>query len=325
MLEHVLLGLADAERETGTGWHLCALSRVPGRNRRDRGRFSDQDGAMSTKPLQLAALAALSLCGAGCATPRSDRSADTTLPVAIDLESTDLEGVAHGFPVLRNLEGERLADGEFTQSLEGDRLHVKIRYVFSPSRSVEERSVIRQEPTLVQELWSWVEMRDGEVYRKFEVDFLSGTATAEKREKNKLRRWSTHVDVEPGRAFAGASWALAIKGLRERLLHGETIELQTVGFTPKPKAATVEISHVGVDQLPMSGRTLVGDRFLIHPKIPWIVRLFVHVPDSQIWLANPPPAAFLRFEGPLAEPGDSLVRVDLLPGDPSGVASPANP
>jgi hypothetical protein len=224
---------------------------------------------------------------------------------------------------MRDRAGARLADGEFTQWLEGDRLHLRIRYVFAPDRWVEESSVIRQEPQLVQESWSWTEVRGGKLHRKFDVDFLAGTATAEKSHGDEMRRWSERVDVEPGRAFAGAGWALAIRGLRERLLQGEVIELQTVGFTPAPKAAKVEISYGGLDQVPMSGRTLAGDRFEIHPLIPWIAKPFVDVPDSRVWLTHPPPAAFLRFEGPFAEPDDAIIRVDLLPGEPSQAASPA--
>jgi hypothetical protein len=278
---------------------------------------------MSTRFVRLAGLVLLPLSAAGCAAPRNDEVAIPPFPADIDPETSGLEGVARGFPALRTLAGKTLADGEFTQSLDGDRLHVKIRYDFSPTHWVEERSVIRQEPTLGQERWSWVEMREGRVERRFEVDFLSGNATAEKREKGELHRWAEHLDVEPGRSFAGVAWALAIRGVRTRLLAGEKIEFQTVGFTPKPRAATVEISHAGLDHLPMSGRILAGDRFVIHPKIPWIIDVFVDVPDSQVWLTNPPPAAFLRFEGPLAEPDDSIIRVDLLPGDPSGAASPA--
>jgi hypothetical protein len=221
------------------------------------------------------------------------------------------------------LQGERLGDGEFTQWLEGGRLHLRIRYDLGSARWIEETSVIQQEPALVQEQWAWVETRDGEIQRRFQVDFLARTATAEKLEEQKVRRWSEHLDIEPGRAFAGAAWALAIRGVRARLLHGETIRLQTVGFTPKPKAAVVEISYGGLDLVPMAGRTLLGDRFVIHPKIPWIVRAFVDVPDSRLWLTSPAPAAFLRFEGPLAEPGDSIIRVDLLPGEPSEKAIPA--
>jgi hypothetical protein len=71
-----------------------------------------------------------------------------------------------------------------------------------------------------------------------------------------------------GRAFAGATWALAVKSVRPRLVRGEKIEFQTVGFTPKPHAGRVTISHDGLDQLPMAGRTLTGDCFRIHPEIP---------------------------------------------------------
>jgi hypothetical protein len=45
------------------------------------------------------------------------------------------------------------------------------------------------------------------------------------------------------------------------------------------------------------------------------------VPDAHIWLTTPP-AGFLRYEGALAEPGDQLVRIDLLPGGLSEAARP---
>lgn len=278
---------------------------------------------MSTLLPRLAALAPLFLLAAACASTRVDGPLITLHDVGTDPQTSDVDGAAHGFPALRTLQGARLGDGEFTQWLEGGRLHLRIRYDLGSAHWIEETSVIQQEPTLVQEQWAWVETREGELQRRFQVDFLARTATAEKLEEHKIRRWSEHLDIEPGRAFAGAAWALAVRGARARLLDGETIRLQTVGFTPSPKAAVVEISHGGLDLVPMAGRTLLGDRFVIHPKIPWIVRAFVDVPDSRLWLTSPAPAAFLRFEGPLAEPGDSIIRVDLLPGEPSEKAIPA--
>jgi hypothetical protein len=65
---------------------------------------------------------------------------------------------------------------------------------------------------------------------------------------------------------------------------------------------------------------LKSDQFVVHPEIPFLARLFVQVPDTKIWLANPPPAGFLRWEGPIAIPGDPLVRVDLVSGGESGGA-----
>jgi len=61
----------------------------------------------------------------------------------------------------------------------------------------------------------------------------------------------------------------------------------------------------------MAGRAVEGDRFTVHPELPWFARLFVKVPDATIWLTLPP-AGFLRWEGAIAQPDDPIVRVDLL-------------
>jgi hypothetical protein len=72
----------------------------------------------------------------------------------------------------------------------------------------------------------------------------------------------------------------------------------------------------------MDGRTIRGEHYIVHPKLPVIADLFVDVPDAHIWLTSPGPATFLRWEGPLAEPDDPIARVDLLPGGASGPAVP---
>lgn len=73
----------------------------------------------------------------------------------------------------------------------------------------------------------------------------------------------------------------------------------------------------------MSGRSLRGDCFIIHPEIFFLARLFVDVPDTKIWLTDPVPAGFLRWEGPIVLPDDPIIRVDLLSGETSGPAKPA--
>jgi len=156
------------------------------------------------------------------------------------------------------------------------------------------------------------------------VDFRSGRATARKRTTNELEQWAEDVAIRPGSTFAGFGFTLAITAVRGRLVEGERVELRAVGFTPKPRVVTVELCYGGRDEMRMSGRVLRGDRFVIHPKLPWIADLFTNVPDTHIWLTSPQPPAFLRWEGPLAEPDDPIVRVDLLPGGESGRARPVS-
>jgi hypothetical protein len=266
------------------------------------------------------AAAVLLLFLLGCA---ASRDPDPPPQIArLALSPSDREGTARGFPEMRTLEGATLAKGEFAQSDDGNELRLRVRYQYAADHFTEEEATILQEPALVQETWSWRETRGGVLQRRFEIDFRSGNTLAEKLEKGELKRWTKHLDIEPGRAFAGAGYTLALRSVRDRLLRGEEIELQGIGFTPKPKLGVAGVTYIGVDRIAMADRELSAEHFVIHAKIPWIARPFVHVPDSHIWLLTPPPSAFLRWEGPLAEVSDPLVRVDLLPGGPSGAAEP---
>jgi len=240
---------------------------------------------------------------------------------AAALQWTAYEGVARGFPVLRDASGKKIADGDFVQWVEKDRLHVRIVYS-GASRRIEERAVFRRRPELLQQQWSLRESKDGALVREYSVDFARRTATAKKAEKGEMKEWTEDLDVDPGRAFAGFGFTLAVKALRRRLIRGEHVELQAVGFTPKPKVVAVDVSYGGIDRIRMSDRVLRGERYIVHAKLPWFADLFVDVPDEHIWLTSPPPAMFLRWEGPMAEPSDPPTRVDLLPGGASGAAIP---
>jgi hypothetical protein len=238
------------------------------------------------------------------------------------LEVAEPAAAAHGYPALYNLDGKKLADGEFRQWVEDDLLQIVITYKFPDGGSFEERARFRQQPELTQEHWSWKELKNERSQREFNVDFLSGTATAHISKDNK--DVSDKVDIEKGRTFAGFGFTLALSNLRKRLLRGEQVQLKAVGFSPfptlKPQVGTVKLSHGGLDRIRMSGRSLKGDRFIVHPEVPAIAKLFVTVPDTKVWLTNPVPAGFLRWEGPILLPNDQLIRVDLLPGTNSGSA-----
>src|SRR4029077_4827725 len=216
------------------------------------------------------------------------------------IEVTEPAGAAHGYPGLCDIHGKKLADGEFRQWVENKRLHVVITYKFSAGEVYEEHTQLRQQPELIQEKWSWKESKYGKSQREFAADFLAGIASAHIREDHK--DVSERINIEPGRTFAGFGFAIALSNLRKRLLNGEQIQLKAVGFSPfptlSPQVVTVTISYGGIDRMRMSARALRAERFIIHPEIFFLARLFVDVPDTKIWLTNPPPAGFLRWEGP---------------------------
>lgn len=243
---------------------------------------------------------------------------------ACAVEVTQPAGAAHGYPGLYDANGKKIANAEFKQWLDDGHLYVVITYRFSDGQFFEEKSRFRQGKDLIQEQWSWREFNHGQSQREFSVDFASGNATAHIRKDNK--DVSEKIDVEPGRTFAGFGFAVAISNLRQRLVKGEHVELSAVGFSPfptlKPQVVTVTISHGGVQRMKMGGRSLKGDEFIIHPEIPLIAKLFVKVPDTKVWLTNPPPAGFLRWEGPTVLPTDPMIRVDLISTTSNGPAEP---
>jgi hypothetical protein len=236
------------------------------------------------------------------------------------------EGDAQAFTALTDQQGRPLADSRYSQWVEGDRLHIEARSDFPSGRSVVEHAILRLRPRLEQESWDWTE-RDGKrLVREYLVDFRTGKAMATRVDQGK--RWKEDLEIEPGKTFAGIAFVPVVKALRAQLTAGQQVELIAVAMTPRPRTAKVTVRRDGPSIVHMAGRTIEGDRYTIHPEIPAIARLFVKAPDLFIWLVADDPPAFLRFEGPLVEPGDQVVRIDLIPGAAAhaqGRSAPARP
>src|SRR5262249_30078262 len=80
---------------------------------------------------------------------------------AFAIKVTEPTAASHGYPGLCDMNGNKLADGEFRQWMEDNRLHVVITYQFSAGEVYEEHSQFRQGPELIQEKWSWKESKHG--------------------------------------------------------------------------------------------------------------------------------------------------------------------
>lgn len=243
---------------------------------------------------------------------------------AFAVEVTEPAAAEHGYPGLCDVAGTKRADGEFRQWIEDGKLHVVITYKFPDGRYWEENTLLRQKPELIQEKWSWKELKNGKPEREFAVNLSTGIASAHISKDNK--DVTEKIEIVPGQTFAGFGFTIALGNLRPRLLKGEQIDLKAVGYSPiptlKPQVVTVKVSHAGLNKMKMSGRYLRGDNFLIHPEVPIIAKLFIKVPDTHIWLTNPKPAGFLRWEGPIVLPNDPMMRVDLVSDHAGGPAEP---
>ena len=232
------------------------------------------------------------------------------------LETRWMEGTIRGFPVVRDADGHQIGEGTLTQYIEDGKLHAQGIFDLRDGRRLHEEVVLEQRPRLRQLSWSWEETKGGEVLRRFSVDLTTGHAVARKRNGDGVDTWDDHLDGTR-EAFAGVGFMYAVKNLTERLDKGEKIEVTAVVFTAKPRTVTVSISRDQVGELAMGGRRLPAARYVIHPDVPWFARLFVKAPDQYLWYYRPDPPAFLRADIPVAEPGDPMIRIELLPGTES--------
>src|SRR5258707_2754766 len=200
------------------------------------------------------------------------------------LKVTEPAAASHGYPGLCDINGKKLADGEFRQWVESNRLHIVITYKFSAGEVYEEHSQFRQKPELIQEKWSWKESKHGRSQRAFAVDFLSGIASAHVSQDHK--DVSKRIEIEPGRTFAGFGFSLALSNLRKRLLSGEKIQLKAVGFSQfpmlGPQVVTVTISHGGIDCPRIAGNSGDCDLVIIHSENSFISKLFSHLSHTNI-------------------------------------------
>jgi hypothetical protein len=235
---------------------------------------------------------------------------------AAALETRWIEGTLRGFPVVRDAQGREIGESTLTQYIQDGKLHALATHEFRDGRRVEERAILDQRAELRQLAWSWQERRGQEVLREYSVDLTTGRATVRKKNGAEVDKWDNHLDDTKG-AFAGVGFMYAVKNLTGRLDHGEKIKLTAVVFTPKPRTVTVSISRDQVGELKMGGRSLPAERYVIHPEVPWIAKLFVKAPDQYLWFYRPAPPAFLRADIPLAEPSDPMIRIELLPGPES--------
>jgi hypothetical protein len=244
--------------------------------------------------------------------------AGTLLALLLAIAPHAREGDAQAVTMLVDARsGAKIADGRYAQRVENGMLHIESRNDFPDGRVIVERAVLRLRPQFTQESWEWTERKHGALVRQYQVDFRTKSAVAKRLDQHKLWK-EDHLDIEPGKTFAGIAFVTLIKSLRETLAPGQKVELKAVAFTPRPRIATVSVSRGPPETVQMAGRSIAADRYTIHAEIPWFVRPFITAPDQRVWLYATGPASFLRYEGPLIEPKDPIVRVDTIP---SGIAN----
>ncbi|HEU5196621.1 MAG TPA: hypothetical protein VFW70_17915 [Methylomirabilota bacterium] len=207
------------------------------------------------------------------------------------------EGVTRGFPVLRSLAGEKLAQGELTQVARGDIVESRLVFRFKDGSLYDERvtfsqkdvftllryHIVQQGPSFPESIEGRVDRRTGEYEVKYKGDEESPEETL---------RGSFDM---PGDVYNGM-----LSMLMKNMPAATPATVQIVAFTPKPRLVKMLLKPVVEDPMSVNDAAVMATRFLVRPQLGLLASLLVaDIPDVNCWIAGGDAPAFLRFEGPL--------------------------
>ena len=220
--------------------------------------------------------------------------------VAADAEPVGVrftEGIGRGFPVLRDAQGDKIAQGDLVQIARGDRVENRLTFRFRDGSFYDETVVYSQRDVftllsyrIVQRGPSFPETLDAAVDResgRYTVRYKSDEDSPEEIVKGKFEM--------PSDAYNGL-----LSTVMKNLPTGGSATVQIIAFTPKPRLVKMLLMPASADTVMMSETAVPSTRFLVKPQLGLFASLLVaEIPDIKIWVSGGEAPAFLRFEGPL--------------------------
>jgi hypothetical protein len=217
-------------------------------------------------------------------------------PVAVRVP----EGSTYGFLTLSDVTGERLAQGELTQTIDRGKVDSRLSFRFKDGSRYDERVAFLQ-----QRVFSLVSYRLKQAGRSFphpmDVDFHRPTGRYTVRWRPKPDRpeetLTGQMDL-PDDVYNGMT-SILLKNLPP----AGTATAQMLAFTPKPRLLKMELVPDGEEPFWVGADSRKSARYLVKLELPGLIGILASAvgkepPDLSYWILRGPVPAFLRFEGP---------------------------
>ena len=223
--------------------------------------------------------------------------ADTVHAQSIKVRSP--ESVVNGFLVLSATNGEALAHGALTQTLRRGLVDSRLTFHFKDRSLYDETVVFSQKDVFT--LVSYRLLQQGPSFPGVaDVSFerASGRYKARIKEKDKDEETLEGQLDLPLDLYNGMA-SLLLKNLAP----GQTVRGHMLAFTPKPRVLKMELKPEGADKFSIGPSSHPATRYLVDLEIGGMMGVLASVvgkepPDLRYWIANGPPRAFVKFEGP---------------------------
>ena len=229
---------------------------------------------------------------------------------AAPVEVRFLEGVTHGFLILRSTTGQIVAHGDLLQTANSHRVESRMVFRFKDSSLYDERVTFTQQHVftllsyrLVQRGPSFPEPMDVSLDRK--------RGQYQIKSVQKGRKENSNGEIElPADVYNGMT-AMILKNLPR----GKAESVHYVAFTPTPRLIKLDLVPGGGERVKIGEQRGQVTRYSIKPKLGVVMGsvagLLGKTPadyECVIWTADIP--AFVRCDGPLRLQGP-VYRIEL--------------
>jgi hypothetical protein len=215
-----------------------------------------------------------------------------------------LEGITHGFLILRDLDGKTIAHGELDQVVSGKTGIVTsdMNFHFSDGSSYREITKFTQRGTF--RLVSNKIIQKGPSFAhpsETEIDARTGNVTFRAVDGEKEKVASKHMDLPPD--LSNGMLPVLMKNLSKP---GISAQVSMIVASASPRLIHLDITPQDETSLKYDGAVHKVQHFLVKIKIGGIAGVIAPLvgkrpPDLHIWILESDAPSFLQSEGPLGE------------------------
>jgi hypothetical protein len=216
------------------------------------------------------------------------------------------EGIAHGFLVLRTLEGTHLADGDLIQTAHGDQVTSRIILRFADGSTNDETAVFSQRGHF--RLLSDHLVQKGPAFpmpMEIAIDAPKGSVTVRYEEKGESKRLSEHLELPAD--LANGFVATLIKNFAPEAAQS-TVSM--LAANPKPRIVRLVVSRAGAESFSIGGSPRNAVKYVVKVDLGGVAGVVAPLigkqpQDTYVWISEGDAPTFVKSEGPFYVGGPS--------------------
>jgi hypothetical protein len=216
-----------------------------------------------------------------------------------------VEGVTHGFLILRTINGVLIASGDLLQFVRRREVESRMVFHFKDGSVYDETVVFTQERVFAMRSYR-LEQR-GPIFTE-DTEISLERATGKYHVKTKAHKDGQEKLLEGTLQLPPDVYNGMVLTVSKNLPKGASETVHIVAFTPAPRLIKLEVIPAGEHKVLIGELAKPAVHYLFKPRLGTWLKLFATLlgdvpPDYHAWIVMGEVPAFVRFEGPLYATG----------------------